>query len=323
MEKAKISVIVTVYNKEEFLEQCLESLVNQTMKEIEIIIVDDGSTDGSLRIIEKFKKAYNNIILIRQENQGVIDARINGYRVATGEYIGWIDADDFIQSNMYQRLYKEVSKKDYDIAICNYNFYPKEIAHKKKWFKEFKGEVDYSFIQKNTVFWNKIVRKELLDRLNIEKLLREIGEASYTIVLINTNKIVTIDENLYNYRVGHESFSTNYKNCEWFEENVNRAKKKRKLLEEMNLEERWKDFFDYTIFYYMLLMLLVAINTNNKEIYEKYKMELKKNKYTTNKIIMKMLKGDLSFLERFVLLNIVCKNYYISMPIVKLILKIK
>lgn len=320
MERAKISVIIPVYNKEKFLEQCLNSVVKQTQDDIEIVIVDDGSTDNSPQIISKYKQKYNNIKVITQKNKGVIEARIEGYRNATGEYIGWIDADDFIEKDMYKRLYEEACKKNCDIAMCNYNFFPKEITHKKKWFKEYNGEIDYKFIQKNTIFWNKIVKKDLLDRINIEKLLYEIGEASYTFVLINTNKIVTVDENLYNYRVGHESFSTNYKNCEWFEENVYRAKRKRELLKNTKLEEKWKDFFDYAIFYYILLMLVVAINTNNKEIYKKYKAEIKKQNTSKSR---EMLKSDMGFLERLILLGIICNNYYISKPIVKLVLKMK
>lgn len=331
MEKensCKISVIIPVYNAERYLKECLQSIFNQTIiNDIEVIIVNDGSTDNSSEIITEFEKEYSekfNIKTIEQKNQGVLQTRINGYKIATGEYVGWIDADDFIEKNMYEELYKKIKNTDADVAICNYSFYPKIITHKKKWYNEFKGCVDYDFVNDNTVFWNKIVKKSLLDKINITNLLDEIGEAAYTMVLINTNKIVTINEELYNYRVGHQSFSTNYKNVKWFEENIERSKRKRKILSnDLELEKKWKDFFDYTIFYYTILMLVVSINANNIGLYKKYKSEIKEKQYKKNKNIMQLLKRYMGFFKRGIILNIICNSYYLSIPIVKVVLKIK
>ena len=96
MKKPKISVIVPVYNAEKFLNQCIDSIVNQELKEIEIICVNDGSTDDSLNILKEYQKKYNNIKVIEQKNSGVIAARVNGLKTATGEYVAWVDSDDFI-----------------------------------------------------------------------------------------------------------------------------------------------------------------------------------------------------------------------------------
>lgn len=221
MSNYKISVIIPVYNKGKFLRECLESVINQTLQGIQVVIVDDGSTDNSPKIIEEYNKKYNNIKVITQENKGVVAARIIGYQNAVGDYIGWVDADDFIDKTMYEKLYKNAIESNADVSICNYTFYPYKPSKKSIWYAPFKGEVDYKFLQKSTTQCNKIVKKELLDELNIIDLFKKIGESCYTMVFLNTNKIITLDEELYYYRVGHKSLSTNYKNIDWFERQYN------------------------------------------------------------------------------------------------------
>lgn len=99
-----ISVIVPIYNSEKYLEQCLTSLIKQTYSDLEIILVNDGSTDASLAICEKYKKGDDRIILINKENQGLVRARKDGVKKATGEYITFIDADDWIDIDTYENL---------------------------------------------------------------------------------------------------------------------------------------------------------------------------------------------------------------------------
>lgn len=221
MNKYKISVIIPVYNKSKFLRECLDSVLNQTFDSIQIVIVDDGSTDDSPMIIENYRKKYKNIKVISQENQGVIGARITGYKNAEGDFIGWVDADDFIDKSMYEKLYKNAIDNNAEISICNYSFYPYTPSKKTIWYTPYRGIVDYKFINKSGTQWNKIVKKELLDRVNIVDLFNKIGESCYTMVILNTHKIVTNDEKLYYYRVGHESLSTNYKNYDWYERKHN------------------------------------------------------------------------------------------------------
>ena len=107
-KKPKISVIVPVYNAEEYLEQCLDSIVNQTLDDIEIICVNDGSKDSSLEILKRYKKKYCNLKVINQENKGIIGARITGYENANGKYVGWVDNDDFIELSMYEKCIKKL-----------------------------------------------------------------------------------------------------------------------------------------------------------------------------------------------------------------------
>lgn len=115
----KVSVIVPVYNTEKYLKDCLNSLVNQTLKDIEIIIINDGSTDKSLELLNDYASKYKNIIIINKKNEGQAIARNLGIKSANGEYIAFVDSDDYIELNMFEELYKD-SEKKYDIVMCNF-----------------------------------------------------------------------------------------------------------------------------------------------------------------------------------------------------------
>lgn len=114
----KVSVVIPVYNMEKYLERCVESVLAQTLKEIEIILVDDGGSDRSVQMCDEYKKKYSNIIVLHKENGGLTSAWKAGSKLANGAYIGYVDSDDFIEPNMYERLYDAVKKNDADIACC-------------------------------------------------------------------------------------------------------------------------------------------------------------------------------------------------------------
>jgi glycosyltransferase involved in cell wall biosynthesis len=117
----KVSVIIPVYNAEAYLGRCLDSLVNQTLPEIEIIAVDDGSTDGSAGIITAYQEKFpGRIILVRQANGGTGAARNSGIERAGGEYIGFVDADDYVEPAMYEEMYSTAKKMNADMIECNY-----------------------------------------------------------------------------------------------------------------------------------------------------------------------------------------------------------
>jgi len=116
----KISIIVPIYNSEKLLEKCFCSLINQTYNNLEIILVNDGSTDRSLMIANKFANIDNRIIVINKENGGVASARNKGLEVATGDYIGFVDSDDYISLDMYEKLIYAIYNHDADIAECGY-----------------------------------------------------------------------------------------------------------------------------------------------------------------------------------------------------------
>lgn len=114
----KISVIIPVYNVEKYLPRCLDSIVNQTFKDIEIICVNDGSTDDSSKILEQYAKKDKRITIITQKNSGPSSARNTGLKHARGEYIGFIDSDDWVDTNFYELLLKNIDMNDADIAIA-------------------------------------------------------------------------------------------------------------------------------------------------------------------------------------------------------------
>ena len=120
----KVSVIVPVYNVYDYLGKCLDSLVNQTLKDIEIIVVNDGSPDNSEEIIDIYKKKYKCIKAYKKENGGLSDARNYGIKRAQGEYIAFIDSDDYVDTQMLEKMYQKAKKDNLDIVVCDvYNVY--------------------------------------------------------------------------------------------------------------------------------------------------------------------------------------------------------
>jgi glycosyltransferase involved in cell wall biosynthesis len=116
---AKISVIIPVYQAEDFLAKCVDSVLAQTEHDLEVILVDDGSTDHSGNICDEYATRDSRVHVIHKENAGVSAARNSGIAAATGEYIGFVDSDDWIEPNMYERLLEEANKSDADIVMCD------------------------------------------------------------------------------------------------------------------------------------------------------------------------------------------------------------
>ena len=115
----KASIIVPVYNTEKYLKKCLDSLVNQTLKDIEIICINDGSLDNSLQILKEYEKKDNRIKIVNQRNQGVSIARNNGIKLASGEYIGFADSDDYVDLDFYEKLYNGANANDMCGTLIN------------------------------------------------------------------------------------------------------------------------------------------------------------------------------------------------------------
>lgn len=123
MSKYKASIIVPVYGVEKYISKCLDSLVNQTLNDIEILVVNDGTKDNSQKIIDKYVKKYpDKVKSFIKENGGQGSARNYGLKQANGDYIGYVDSDDYVELDMYEKLYNKVISDNLDIAICdNYN----------------------------------------------------------------------------------------------------------------------------------------------------------------------------------------------------------
>ena len=162
----KVSLIIPVYNVENYIEKCLDSVVNQTLKDMEIIIVNDGATDNSKPKIEKYLKKYPKIKYLEKENGGLSDARNYGMPYAKGEYIAFLDSDDYVEQNMYEEMYSIAKKENADMVDCNFVW---EYPNKKK---EDIGEIYTSkkeMIEKgHVVAWNKLIRREILEEAKIK-----------------------------------------------------------------------------------------------------------------------------------------------------------
>ena len=219
MEKnvIKISVIIPVYNVEEYIEQCVESVVNQTLKEIEIIIVNDGTLDNSMKKIERFL-SNKRITIINKENGGLSSARNCGLKIAKGEYIVFVDSDDFIDEMMLEKLYENSENKD--IVISNVIEYNNVTGEKKQ--REIKNEIKK--YNKGSYFWkysgfevcNKIYKRSFLMENNIKFIegivLEDVPFNFYSLFL--TNKVKYVDKAYYYYRIKRENIILNTLNNE-------------------------------------------------------------------------------------------------------------
>ena len=119
LERIAVSIVVPIYNAEKYLEKCLNSIINQSLKNIEIILIDDGSKDGSAEICQKFLKLDSRIRYYHKENEGLAAARQDGMDRACGEYVGFVDSDDWLELNMYERMYQEATEHNADVVFCN------------------------------------------------------------------------------------------------------------------------------------------------------------------------------------------------------------
>lgn len=207
----KLSIIVPVYNVEKYLERCLNSLINQTLKEIEIICVNDGSTDNSLQILEKFAGQDKRIRIINQKNKGLSGARNTGIKLVQGEYFGFLDSDDWVDLDYFEKLYKRAKECDADISLGDFirkGKFKHKIRLKLNKEEEFVGDNDKFYGSQFYHFpcvWNKIYRtKKFNDLRFIEGIYFEDGP--YTIqALHRANKIVTCCDTYLYYFVNPNS----------------------------------------------------------------------------------------------------------------------
>ena len=208
----KVSVIVPVYNVEKYLRKCLDSLVNQTLKDIEIIIVNDGSPDNSQGIINEYVKKYpKKIKSYIQENGGQGAARNFALKKAKGKYIGFVDSDDYISLDMYEKMYNKIEQDKADIVICNnYIVNDDNIDIEKDNSLIYGDNFERAFFGKMAV-WNKLYKKDLIVNNKIEFAKRVWYEdLAFTVkTIISANKITFVDEPLYYYIIREGSTMNN------------------------------------------------------------------------------------------------------------------
>jgi glycosyltransferase involved in cell wall biosynthesis len=302
-EDKKISIIIPVYNVAKYIGICLDSLVKQTYKNIEIIVVDDGSTDDSLKIIKDYEKKYPKLIkALSEKNSGPSSARNLGLKHATGEYISFVDSDDYIDKNCYEILSKKLDIFDYDMVVYNH-YFEFENCTKDGSSKISKDLYDKDKIRKMLVnfypvVWNKLFKKELFVNNNInfkEGVWYEDVEFLYRIMPF-VGSIGVVNNRLYHYvqRPGAITKTYNDKLFNYLD-NWNGIVD---FYKQHNLLDKYKNEICYSYVRYIYGTLIKeSAKSNNKELFNKAVDEAIKNVkrqfpwYRKNKYFYHSLKG--------------------------------
>ncbi len=226
-----VSIVIPIYNTESYLEECLDSVVNQTLKNIEIICVNDGSTDASLKIIENYAQKDERIIIIDKANSGYGDSMNVGISRASGEYIGIVEPDDYIALDMYSVLYSKASELDLDVIKADYHFVSDEegsrllqyqkLTKRKKYYHQIlcPGETLETFnFMMNT--WSGIYKRSFLEQHGIRHNVTPGASYQDTGFWFQTmmfaKKFYIIDRHFYHYRVDNMNASMHDKGKVYF-----------------------------------------------------------------------------------------------------------
>ncbi len=219
----KVSVVIPIYNQEKYLRECLDSVVNQTLKDIEIICVNDGSTDGSLAILEEYAEKDNRIKIINQENQGAGVARNNGIDIATGEYLMFLDPDDWYDSNACEKAYTQIKQNNNDLVVFNFIEYIEKTGKSSKadWrlaplknhfnqpkinLRELKNYISCAYTVTQIYSLNFIKDNNILFSNN--KFAEDVP--FYIKAIVSAKDVSIINEPLYFYRIQEKSSSQTF-----------------------------------------------------------------------------------------------------------------
>lgn len=265
----KVSVIVPIYNVEKYLEKCINSLLSQTLEDIQIILVNDGSKDNSGNIAKEYEKNNKDrVIYVEKENGGLSDARNYGIKYATGDFIAFLDSDDYIEKNAYEEMYNKAIEENADYVECDFIWeFPNKIRVDKQYPYKNKKEM-LSFVR--VVAWNKLIKRQLIIDNNLEfpKGLRyEDIEFTYKLIPF-VNKFVYVDKPFIHYvqREGSIANVQNERTAEIFTvlDNVIEFYKKN------NIYEKYRDELEYNYARYLLCSSLKRMcKIKDKTIREK------------------------------------------------------
>ena len=271
MEKDVISVVLPIYNVELYLERSLKSIINQSYKNLEIILVDDGSTDSSGAICDRYKLLDSRISVIHKVNGGLSDARNAGLEYSHGNYIAFVDSDDFVHEDYIRNLYAALHENSADIAICNYikggkNSFPKKIYINNKdvsvytsniMLKQWHGR--YKHIE--TMAWNKLYKKALFMENNIRYPYGFFNEDVQTTHLLveKAKKIAIIKDQLYYYFQRSDSITGT-----WSRKKIQDNIKSQKIRLKFFRDQQLKDAFDRLFIKYLKYHLLAYFHADKK-----------------------------------------------------------
>lgn len=283
----KISIIVPVYKVEKYLKRCVDSILKQTYPYFELILVDDGSPDTCPAMCDEFAEQDNRIIVIHKNNGGLSDARNAGLNIATGEYIGFVDSDDYIAPQMYEVLLKRLLNDSADMAICNYARVDescKKIENtmflqpaQNKCFEqnEFINELLQPYGGYFVVAWNKLYKKEIFDTLRFPFGKQHEDEFVIHHVIAKSKKITCVEDELYFYLQREGSIMAQKFNVKFMD--YGEALIDRYYLTKNKKYEMWKDHCVCRLSYELEKWKSYA--DDSVEIQEKYNSLRKQSKF--------------------------------------------
>jgi glycosyltransferase involved in cell wall biosynthesis len=285
----KVSIIVPVYKVEKYLRRSMDSLVNQTLEDIEIICINDGSPDNCLDILKEYKEKYpEKVVIIDKQNEGVWKGRYDGVKKATGEYIGFTDSDDYIALDYAEKLYNAAKESKADISVCGFYRVDVETEHiySKEMRKDSKDNIDLDknpegLLSINGALWNKIYKAELLKNMsNLENPPKILDDMMFFLLIcINAKKIAFIPDCLYYYMIRSDSIMTNIKK-EQIESTQNAMVDIKNIYSKSDNGKKLIPVIDALAFLHFGISLMFRIS------YDKncnFKQELKLNKEYLNK----------------------------------------
>lgn len=278
MKEIKVSIVVPIYNLEDYIPRCLDALVNQTLEEIEILCVDDGSKDSAPQIIEDYKNRYpNKVKTFHKENGGEWSARTYGLKHAVGEYVGFIDSDDVPEVTWAEKLYTAAKKNDADIAFSGYDRVDldtgKTVSVEMTQYGTMNKEVDFNddfIVYANPSLWNKIYRREIVKDLEFLPF-RGCNDTLFLIhsYMNGVKKLTFIPDVLYHYylRSSSQIHSMNAQDIENLKKYFLVTKENAKKL---GIYDEFKEVLDIMVFLHLGIswMFMVSYNkdVNMKEV---------------------------------------------------------
>lgn len=201
-----ISVIVPIYKVERYLRECLDSVVNQSYRDLEILLIDDGSPDGCGAICDEYAARDGRIRVIHQKNGGAANAKNTGLRAATGEYLAFLDGDDYLETDAYERMLKELTAAGADVVQCSFRDVFVNSSRDRVMVPERREYTTIAYLRRFTTDWtcalmtDKLFRRSLFDGVFFEEG-HKIDDEYFTYQgIMNTSKIVRLPEVVYNYR---------------------------------------------------------------------------------------------------------------------------
>lgn len=329
MPNPAISIIVPVYNtKKKYLDKCIESLVNQTLKDIELIFVDDGSTDNTLEYLRSKEKKYPQMRVIAQgENKRQGGARNTGIRAAHGEYIAFCDSDDFVDKTMYEKLYKKIiSRPDYDAVRCYHKIWDEHqgfVDVYEAFRKETQRLDGVAITPDNRMYFRGgsvctfLVKKKFIEDYELWFPEHRMYEDNYTwqIFKLLVNKLGFVDEDLYFYRMNETSTTHNPKGIIdriWLEDQKIEDLKKRNLFEKNVL---YIEYQYYVLAYVNVILSMMDFRFSAKDIFKTYMSQKKKLKtlfpnYRQNKYIIELMNENPARKKWYVMFDHAFPIYY-------------